>query len=192
MQSSYISSTGDDTVVEETTSVSALEGNVTCVTPIRAPRVSDDPVSVGIVTDKKDGVVSLIGLAGAFGEDTAGVVAPSGSINADGDRLNVQGSNEISGVVSNGSMAGRNESCGKIALASTVNTGVRIRSFSDNTSNLSVVKGFIRPGTIASITSVSVSTTAVNKLLLRERDNIDIVEDDVGTFKKANSGESPA
>jgi hypothetical protein len=77
-------------------------------------------------------------------------------------------------------------------LARTVNTGVRIRSFSDDTSMLSVVEGLRRPGTIASFTSVSFSTTAVNELLLRERDNIDIVEDDVGTFEKCSSGESPA
>jgi len=83
MQASYKSSRGDDTVVEDTTSVSALEGNVTGVTPRRTPRVSDDPVTIGIITNKKDGVVSLSGLAGAVGEDTLGVVAPTGSINAD-------------------------------------------------------------------------------------------------------------
>lgn len=189
---SYKSSTGNDTVVEDTTSVSALEGDVTRVTPRWTPRVSDDPVTVGIITDEEDGVISLFRLAGALREDTASVVAPSGSINANGNRLNVQGSNESIGVVSNGSVAGRSESGGKIALASTFNTSVTIRSFSDNTSRLSVVKGFIRPSTTASITSESVSTTAVNELLLRERDNIDLVEDGVGTFKKTSSGESPA
>jgi hypothetical protein len=106
--------------------------------------------------------------------------------------LDVQSSNESIGVGINGSVAGRSESGGKIALASTFNTSVNIRRFSDDTSSLSVVKGFIWPSTTASITSVSFSTTAVNELLLRERDNIDLVEDDVGTFKKTSSGESPA
>lgn len=78
-------------------------------------------------------MVEFAWAAGAIVEDTTGVFVPFGSINADRNGLNVQGSLKSGNVVGDCNTWGGVESQSDVGVACSINSSVGIFSFSSDT-----------------------------------------------------------
>ena len=186
-----VSNSGNDTIVKKSACVSFFEGDVTCISPRSSPRVSDNPVSVGFITNEDNCMIEFAWAAGTIVEDTTFVRAPFGSINGDGDWLNVQGSCKSGYGVGDCNTWWGVENQSDVGVACSINSCVGISSFSSDTTIGNNVCNCRRWHTTAA-TVIVVSSWAVNKLLFRERNDWDFVENHIGTLEKTNSWESPA
>lgn len=189
-----LSIVGNDGVVFETASVTSSKSNVTSLTPSGTPGVSDLPGVIGIETNKDDSVISLFGISRTVAEDTLAVVRPGGGIDADGNRLDLKSSLQISisGLdleLLRGLETGVLE--GSLALA--ILSSVGVFRFLDNTEFLGVADGISGPGTIATFAAETFSTATVDELLFREGNGGGgLVFEIVNSFEHTSGGESPA
>lgn len=88
----FSSIVSDDSVVFETTSVTRSKSNITRLTPRSTPGISDLPFVFSIETNKDDSVISFFGIRRAVFEGTTSIERPARGINANGNRLNLNGS----------------------------------------------------------------------------------------------------
>lgn len=157
--------------VSKTASVTVFKSDVTTFTPVRTPRVLNEPSTI-LETNKEDSVV--VGVVITVIEDTASVVTPVSSINGDSNRLDLKSSSESSGGSIDLTVAGELVVRGQSSLsrlAGTINSEVRIVSFSSNSIGNNVLEGLVLVTTTT--TSVTVGRTAtVNELLFRKTDGL--------------------
>ena len=171
------------------------DSDVTLITPPGVPRVLDEVVFdtvEGTVTNSKDSVVEV---STAFGtsDDTRGVVLEDGSVglNGDGNGLLVEGRLECGGgfALNGGVFGGTNSTGVGTSLARTVSASVSVVRLVSKFVGLGVFVSVVLPATVA--TTVTIAARAVNKLLLRERNEL-AGGNEVGTFETTSGGEGPA
>jgi len=151
------------------------DSDVTLITPPGVPRVLDEVVLntvEGTVADSKDGVVE-VGTARSTGDDTRLVALEDGSIglNGDGNGLLVKSRLELGWGVSGhgGEGFGTNTASVGSSLARTVSAGVLVVRLVSERVGLGVVVGVVLPATVATVVTAG---SAVNELLLGERDEL--------------------
>jgi len=177
--------------------VATLDTDVTLLTPAGTPRVADDVVVntvLGTITDSEDTVVELSTALG--GDDTTSVELEGStrSSKSNGDGLLSNSSSEGSSTLLDGlitvEVLGRDDDVSLGSRASLVTSLVGVRSKGSSTVVTEVLKGAVHQTTVATLVLV-LATSAVNKLLLRELDEL-VTTEDVSRLDSSNSGESPA
>lgn len=187
-----LSSSGIVGNVSKTASVTVFKSNVTVFTPVRTPRVLDNPVTL-LETNEEDSVV-VSGVV-TVREDTTGVETPVGSINGDGDGLDSERGSKVSSgsinlLVTRDVVDGR--SSGQSLLARTIDSLVGIVSFSSDLVLLNVQESSILVTTTTTVIVV-LSSATVDELLFRKVNrSVSLTSDDQSRFNGTGGRESPA
>jgi hypothetical protein len=170
--------------------------DVSLLSPGGSPRVLDLPVvtSVGGISSVSNDEDTVVQSSSAGrGHDTASVELEDilVSLNGDGDWLldsgSLEGSLRVGWDVSESSDGGDGLASG---LASSIGSSVWVRSLRADTLVVDdELESVIHQTTVAAL--VSFSSRAVNQLLLRERQELSSVDEDV-SFSRSSGGEGPA
>jgi hypothetical protein len=178
----------------DTSTVLDTDSDVTLITPPGVPRVLDEVVGntiEGTVADSEDGVVEA-GTTRSTGDDTRLVVLEDGSVglNGDGNGLLVEGGLELGGGLlgDKGVRFSTNTASVLTLLAGSISASVSVVRLVSEVVGLSVLVGVFLPATVATVVTVG---SAVNELLLGERDEL-ASGNEVSTLKTTSGWESPA